>query len=364
MADRRFKQSEARNDAARLLLAASRERFSVAATDLLLPERSRLTDWQRHTASSLLHRLIRSIEDPLRSALLPRFAREEALYAALGSASVAIALPLLERAGVLRDGELGTVLVRRVEEHRYWRENASGTDDLLVELIRNDDEAMAAEAMSIVIAQSRRFDRFQDPVLGQSDLPAELHHRLVWMVAAALRQYMVQQHQIASGTADAAISEAATALVTGYDESRTLESSCMRLAQSLSRCGLLEGAYLARILDEGLLPLFVAGIAARCALDYASAWELLSDPQGRGPALLLRAAGVAAKDAAAILLTLNSRGRLFSSLEGDVTAAQLGLFEDMAQGEAAQVLRLWQVDPGYRAAIARLSTRRSAAEPA
>lgn len=365
MSDRGLKQPEALGDAARLLLAASRERFSVAATDLLLPERSRLTEWQRSTASALLLRLMRSIEDSLRASLAGYFTAYEALHAALSSANVAIALPLLERAGALRDGELGTVLVRRVEEHRYWRENWSGdADDLLAELVRHENEAIAGEAMALLIARSRRFDRFQEPLLGQSDLPAELQHRLVWMIAAALRQYMVQQHHIPSGAADAAISEAAGGMIAAYDEGQTLEACCMRLARSLQRAGQLEGADLARMLEEGLLPLFVAGIAVRCSLDYAPCWEVFSDPQGRGPALLFRSGGLARAEAAAILLTLNSRGRLFSSVEGDAAAAQLDLFDATTRDAAVEVLRLWQIDPGYRAAIARLSTRRPPSEAA
>jgi uncharacterized protein (DUF2336 family) len=313
-----LKQAEAHGDAARLLLAASRERFAVAAADLLLPARSRLSEWQRSTASALLQRLVRSVEDSLRSALVHRFASEEALHAALGSTNVAIALPLLERSGVLRDGELGTVLVRRVEEHRYWKENApQGGEDILSELVRDEGDSIAAEAMSLLLARSRRFDRFQEPLLGQTDLPADLQHRLVWMTAAALRHYMVQQHRVPSGAADAAISAAAGELIAGYDEGRTLEASCMRLCRALFAAGRLEGAALARMLDEGLLPLFVAAIAVRCALDYPAAWEVFSDPQARGPALLLRAGGIARPDAAAILLTLNSRGRLFSGVEGD-----------------------------------------------
>ncbi|HEV2080012.1 MAG TPA: DUF2336 domain-containing protein [Allosphingosinicella sp.] len=363
MSDQGLKRPEALGDAARLLLAGSRERFSVAAADLLLPERSRLSEWQRHTASSLLVRLVGSIEDPLRAALARGFAGHEALSAALGSATVPIALPLLERAGVLRDGELGTVLVRRVEEHRYWKENASPVaDDLLTELIRDEDEAVAAEAMSLLVARSKRFDRFQEPLLGHTDLPAELQHRLVWSVAAALRQYMIQRHQIASGTADLAISAAAGEMIAAYDEGRTLESCCMRLARLLLSTGRLEGRDLARTLDEGLLPLFVAGVAVRCGLDYPAAWEVLSDPQARGPALLLRSGGIARPEAAAILLTLNRRGRLFSGAEGDAAAAQLDLFDSMTVAAAGEVLRLWQVDPGYRAAIARLSIRRSSSE--
>ena len=69
--------------------------------------------------------------------------------------------------------------------------------------------------------------------------------------------------------------------------------------------------------------------------------------------------------AAAILLVLNSRGRMFSGAEGDAAAAQLDLFDATDEVGARDVLRLWQTDPGYRAAVARLSTRvRSAAEAA
>lgn len=366
MADPGLKQAEAQGDAARLLLAASRERFTAAAADLLLPERSRLTEWQRLTASALLTRLVRSLEDVLRARLADHFQDRDALHAALSSTNVAIALPVLERVQALRDPELGTILIRRVEEHRYWKENADVCtgDDLLVELVRDVDDAIAADAMALLIARSRRFDRFQEPLLGHTDLPAELQHRLVWMIAAALRQYMVQHHAVPAGAADTAITEVAGQIIAEYDEGRSLEASSMRLARGLFKAERLEGPDLARCLNEGLLPLFIAGIAARCSLDYGAAWEVLSDPEGRGPALLLRAAGIARKEAALILLALNSRGRLLSGLEGDAAAAQLGLFDDTPQAAALQILRLWQVDAGYRAAIARLSTRTRSAPAA
>ena len=51
---KRIDGRERQSDAARLLLAAARERFAVAATDLLLPDRARLTEWQRLTAAALL----------------------------------------------------------------------------------------------------------------------------------------------------------------------------------------------------------------------------------------------------------------------------------------------------------------------
>jgi uncharacterized protein (DUF2336 family) len=345
-----------RSDAARLLLAAARERFAVAATDLLLPDRSRLSEWQRVTAARLLLRLVRSIEDDLRARLAPAFEEHAPLHAALSSAHVEIAVPILERAQALRDPQLTSVLVRRVEEHRFWKARSSeGAQAFLFELVRDRDDGIAGDAMALVIARSRRFDHFQEPGLGQVELPAELQHKLVWLVAAALRHYIVQQHRVAP--VDSAVVAAATAIISGYDEGESLDAQATRLAQRLHRAGRLDGPALARMIDDGILPFFVAGLGLLCALDATAAWEVLSDPEGRGPALLLRAAGVAREDAAAILFALNSLGPLFSDAEGDAAADQLELFDTLDQASAREVLRLWQADPAYRASIARLSTR-------
>lgn len=351
-------------DAARLLLAAARERFAVAAADLLLPDQARLTEWQRVTAAALLTRLIHGIEGELRARLAVRFEDHDALHAALSSARVPIALPILERADVLRDADLGNVLVRRVEEHRFWKAHvpAEGVD-LLFELVRDGDEAVAAEAMELVIARSRRFDRFQEPDMGQVDLPAELQHKLVWLVAAALRHYIVQQHGLAA--VDGVIEEEAGALVAGHDEGAILEARAMRLARRLHALGRLDDPILVRTLSEGLLPLFIAGLATLTGLEHGAAWEVIADPRGRGPAILLRAAGVGRESAAQILLVANSRGPLVSGVEGDAAAAQLELFDSLDPASAADILRLWRADPGYRASIARVSTRaRPAAEAA
>ena len=365
MAEGGSSRPERQSDAARLLLAAARERFAVAATDLLLPDQARLTEWQRLTAAALLTRLVRGLEDEMRVRLAERFAGHEALHAALSSAHVPIALPILERAQVLRDSELGNVLVRRVEEHRYWKAHAPGAggDDVLFMLVRDVDEEIAAEAMELIVPRSRRFDRFQEPAMGQVELPAELQHKLVWMVAAALRHYVVQHHRVAA--VDAAIEETASALIAAYDEGATLEARAVRLARRLHAAERLDGDLLARSLAEGMLPFFIAGLAVLCALEHGAAWEVLADPRGRGPALLLRAAGIGREPAAEILLQLNSRGHLVSGAEGDATATQLELFDTVDEAAARDILRLWQAHPAYRSSVARISTRaRPAAEAA
>jgi uncharacterized protein (DUF2336 family) len=365
MAEARSSQDRKPSDAARLLLAAARERFAVAASDLLLPDQARLTEWQRLTAAALLARLVGAVEDDLRGRLAVSFETNAALHAALSSAHVPIALPILDRARALHDAELTAILVRRAEEHRFWTAHAGrGQADLLHDLIRDaEDDDIAAEAMELVIARARRFDRFQEPLLGRVELPAELQHRLVWRVAAALRHYIVQHHQAAG--VDAAVETAASALIAGYDEGETMEAGAMRLARRLDRAGRLDGALLARALEEGMLPVLIAGLAVRCALDGGAVWEVLFDPRGRGPALLLRAGGIDRPATAAILLALASRGPLLSGVEEEAAASQLELYDTLDEAAARDVLRLWQANPAYRASVARISTRvRAAAEAA
>lgn len=356
MAEARSSRDGKQSDAARLLLAAARERFAAAATDLLLPDQGRLTEWQRVTAGTLLTRLVGAIEDDLRARLAARFEDQPALHAALSSAHVPIALPILERAQALRDPELTALLVRRAEEHRFWSAHAArGGADFLHDLVRDADDDIAAEAMELVIGRARRFDRFQEPSLGEVELPAELQHRLVWRVAAALRHYIVQHHR--AGGVDGAVEETASAIIAGYDEGETLEARALRLARRLDRAGRLHGGLLARALEEGMLPFFLAGLAICCTLDAGAVWEVLCDPRERGPALLLRAGGIDRAAAAAILLALASRGPLLSGAEEERTATQLELYDTLDEAAARDVLRLWQADPSYRASVARISTR-------
>ena len=345
-------------DAARLLLAAARERFSVAATDLLLPDTARLSEWQRLTANQLLSRLIRTAEDMLRADLAPRLAAHEVLHASLASAHVAIAQPMLERAGVLRDADLITILVRRVEEHRFWkarRGEEAIADALLRDCIADDDPDLSSQAMAVLTARSRRFDRFGEPLFARTELAADQQHKLVWTVAAALRQYMVAHHNIAARDADRLIADAAARALAGYDEGASLEASCLRLAARMDALGRLTDHNLTRTLDEGLLPLFIAGIGHRVGLSYDPVWEILSDPRGLGPAILLRAADVGRNHAASILLALGSG--VSAGRDGEMVEDQLDIFDGTDVAVARDVLRLWQVDPGYRAAVARLSTR-------
>jgi hypothetical protein len=328
------------------LLASARERLSVALADLALPTSLRLTEWQRGTVSSLLTGLVRSIEDELRSELSVHFAGEgsEGIHAALTSAHVAISAPIIERSDIAWDPALIDMLIRRAEEERLHKA-AAGENGLLVELAGDEREEIAGEAMALLIAQGGRRDQFQEPLMARGELGAELQHALVWLIAAALRQYLTVLHRVDSFAADSAIAAATGKLLASYDEGRRPDAMASRLVRRLQQSGRLDDGFIARTIIEGSLPLFLASLALRTGLDQDAVWEVLSAPAGRGPALLLRAAGIRRGEAGAILLALDEVAAEF----------QLDLFDTAGEEEAGATLRLWQADPFYRQAIARLA---------
>ncbi|MET1110798.1 MAG: DUF2336 domain-containing protein [Allosphingosinicella sp.] len=335
-------------DGAAQLLASARARVSAAIADLALPEAFRLSDRQRITVSNLLRRLVGDIEDELRSALVAHFDGEEdmPLRAALSSASLPIALPLLECSGALADPGLFALLLRRAEEHRLAR--AAPEHGLLIQLAGDSDPAVAAAAVSLLIAGSRRLDAFHEPLLASDDLPAEVAHGLAWTVAAALRTYLVALHAIAPDSADKAVTSAAAALLARHDEGEGADALARRLALRLEERRRLDDALLVRAAGEGALPLLLAGLSLRTGLDPQALWELLPDSSGRGPAIVLRAAQLERDSAASVLLHLAGRE--------EAVAAQLDVYDALDSVRARHQMLLWSLDPAYRSAVARLAS--------
>lgn len=349
-------RSERHGDAARQLHAAVRARLAVAVSDLFLPDDQRLSEWQRTTMTALLARLVRSVEDDLRSALAERLEqRNAAAHAALAAMHVEIAVPILRASAALHDPDLIALLLRRVEEHRLHRAAHPGgamQQSLLTELVRDPDPGLAEAAMALLIAQSRRLDRFQDPVIANTELPAELEHRLVWTVAAALRSYLIERHEVAPADADTVLAEAVAARLAVFDEEENLETRSLQLVHRLHELGRLDGAFAAHALAASGLPLFLASIAFRCGIGMDAAWEMFCDPRRVGAPLLMRAAGLDRNQAAESLVILSTTA---SADEEDILERQLRVFDSCSDANAQDTLQFWRADPTYRAAVRRLA---------
>lgn len=342
-------------DAARAQ-ATGRDRIRLALIELFLPDGRRLRDVERTVAANLLQRLIATVEDDLRDRIGQRMeTRDPVLATALTAGATPIAAPMMEHAGLLRDSELVTLVLRRAEEHRLSvdlrvtvaRMAGLATNPPLIDMLVDDpDAAIADAAMAMVVAESRRFDRFQDPVLARTDLPAETQHRLIWRVAACLRRYLVDIGRMEPGAADREVAAAGQAMLAGYDESGTLEGRATALALLLRAAGRLDDSLIARALAEGHVAFAVAALALRAGVEFHVAWDILFDADGSRLAVLLCAIGMAHEPAADILFRC-----MPGDADGEAAAACIEAFMALDQRRASEVLRPWRLDVAFRAAI-------------
>lgn len=344
---------------------AARARLATAVTDLFLPDHGRLSEAQRVDMTALLAKLVATIEDELRQRLIAALADHAipAALAGLGAARVAIAAPLLDRAGLLREPELVTTLLRRSDEHRLvaalrlWSTRASEHEPdaepaLLDTLLGHDDASVAAAAMALLVAESRRFDRFQDPVMARTELGADVHRRLVWRVAAALREHLVRRERIDEARVDAAMVACAREALTAHDAIDTLEARATALALRLDRIGQLSDRMIAQSAAEGRIALAVAGIAIRAEIDFASTWDAVTDADGGRLVILLRAIGMQRGGAVRLLLLLSE-----AQGTGDDTLLerQVDALDALDGARARDAVRPWRLDPDYRRAQSELA---------
>lgn len=336
--------------------AAGRDRIRLALIDLFLPDGKRLRDSERTVAANLLQRLIAAAEDDLRDRIGQHIeTRDPVLATALTAGATSIAAPMMEHAGLLRDAELVALVLRRAEEHRLsvdLRVMAAGMAGLTAEpplidaLVDDDETAVADAAMAMVVAESRRIDRFQDPVLARTDLPAEAQHRLVWRVAACLRRYMIDIGRMDPAVADREVGAAAQAVLAGYDESTTLEGRATALALLLRAAGRLDDRLVVRALTEGRVAFTVAALALRAGIEFNAAWDMLFDADGSRLAVLLRAIGMSHEAAADILFRC-----MPSDADGDAAASRIEAFMALDRRRAEETLRPWRLDATFRGAI-------------
>jgi hypothetical protein len=292
----------AEDDAATLIARAAaaetraHRTLAVAIDDFFLAEDARLDERTRSALAALLRALVATVEAEVREhgARLLADQGEDALAAALTSGGTPV-LARLRKAGLLHDPELMAELIARV------RQDAIGgalpmlaPDDperpsLINRFVQHPDRVLATGAMGVLIAESRRRGSAEGAPLLQTDLPAELHHRLVWWVAAALRARAARAGQGLGAILDRALCDAAERSLAAYDEGDRLEAAALRFAAAIDAHPDELPDFLVESLGDGRLVLFTALLAHGLGVSYAIARELVLDPAGDRLWLALRA---------------------------------------------------------------------------
>lgn len=278
-----------RAEAARL---RAETRLAGTITDFFLDADARIDDRTRLMLAQVLGAIVGSIEWDIRRHAARLLAGAGATQAgeAILKAGVGTVLQRLTRAGLLRDEDLMDELIARVRHDLVAAAlpvEVAEPDEasLLVRLAGVPDSVVASAASALLAAESRRRVANEQAMVGGSELPAELHHRLVWWVAAAIRDGLTS----ATRESDRAITDAAQRSLAAHDEGERPDAVATRLAAALDARPNELPAVLVESIGDRRLSLFVAVLAHALGIAFDQARAITLDPEGDRLWLALRA---------------------------------------------------------------------------
>jgi len=322
----------------------------VAVEDFFLPEEARLDEHSRAGLAALLRSLVETVEGEIREHAVRLLTGhgESVLVGALIEPGTSV-LTRLWNSGLLRDGDLMEELIARVRQEMLGAAlPMSAPDDperpsLINRFVQHPDRVVAASAMAVLIAESRRRTS-PDTGQYQTELPAELHHRLVWWTAAALRERV----EGANETLDQALCDAAQRSLSAYDEGDRLEAAAMRFAAAIdAQPRELAGMFVESLGDRRIV-LFIALLGHALGVPYALARDLVLDPAGERLWLALRALEIGREGVAQIGYALSEAD---PRRDLEKFADTLDTIAAILPVEARAALAPLKLDPDYRAAL-------------
>lgn len=326
--------------------------LTVTIDDFFLPEDARLDERTRSGLTGLLRGLVETVEGEVRehAVRLLHGRGESALVVALNDPSSIFAR--LWQSGLLRDPELMGELVARVRQELLGGALPMHAPDdperpsLINRFVQHPDRVVAAGAMAVLIAESRRRGSPDAGQFSRTDLPAELHHRLVWWVAAALRE------RVGEGDAlDRALSDAAQRSLAAYDEGDRLEATAMRFAAAIDAQAQELPGLLVESLGDRRIVLFIALLGHALGVPYALARDIVLDSGADRLWLALRALDLGREPIAQIgyaLCEADPRRDL------EAFADTLEAITAVSAQAAREALAPLKLHPDYRAAVVAL----------
>lgn len=349
----------------------SRSRLVENITDLFLTEDGRLSEHERALMSDILGKLVSQVEASIRKELshalsgssvdLPDVALQ------LANDDAEIARPMLERSHLLKDPDLIEIIKMRTDEHRMaiaMREEVSegvtnalveyGNEDVIEALLNNHDAQINKRAMEYLVAESRRVDRFQEPLLRRTDLPSELAYRMYWWVSAALRKRILSEFDVDPIFFEQAVRRATNAAMLDQGDEQSTYIKAQRLVRRLAESGELSIQFLTNALRQQRVVVFVAGMAELGGITFRTAWQIFSDNGGESFAILAKAVGIDRSQFTSIYLLVIQAREGGAVKSPGVLKEILELFDSTAEANAKGALQIWQRDSAYKQAIEEL----------
>ena len=348
--------------------ARNRHQLFENIADLFLSSEGRLTERERALMTDILGKLIDDVEAEVRRTLAERMAvlpwAPRDLVLRLAEDEAAVARPLLLHSTVLKDADLIDLVRQRSQEHRLAIAMRSGigaaVSDALIEagegdvieaLIRNQDAHLSRQAIDYLVEESRRVDRFQEPLLRRQELPPQLAFRMFWWVSAALRRRILSDFPVSETDLDDVIESSVYASIAKVEAG---EAEAAKLAARMYERGELSVRSIIQSLRMGHTGAFLAGLSRLAGIDPGTCRRIVFAPGGEALVACCKAAGFDRSAFATVFLLSREARERAGTLPTAVVDNMLELFDKTDIEQARGALRYWMRDAGYLGAIAAL----------
>ena len=346
-----------------------REQLTARIAQLSLEREHMLSDQERDLIFEILDKLIHEFEIPIRERLADRLSRNpaapRALVVALANDEFSVAQPVLLRSALLTDEELISIIQHRSRQHQIAiarRRDISeavsdelvGTQDtdVITALLENSSANISEATLAYLTEQARHIDSYQEPLVHRQDLTSDIAMRLYWIVAANLRNEILNAYDIHPTSLDDALESSVLEVAEELRNGEAgMEQTAAELARQMASEQSITAGLMIKTLRQGQVPLFEALFEEWSGITQPRRSEILYDPGGEGLAIVCIARGVSKQDFATLFLLSRSAGSGGQKTSPGDLARASHLFDRTNRDDAGHVLRNWQRAPAFQAAV-------------
>ncbi|MEH6547522.1 MAG: DUF2336 domain-containing protein [Sneathiella sp.] len=345
--------------------ARGRRQLFSNISDLFLTDDNRLSEREHALVTSILTKLLAEIETTLRQNLAEGLAElsdaPHDLISLLANDEIDVARPILFKSHLLEEPDLIEIIKNRSKEHLLViaeRDDISqtisellinfGDEDVVSHLIENGDAQISRESMEYLVEESKRIDRFQEPLIARHDIPTDLAHKMFWWVSAALRRHILQNFEIDELELNEKIIAAAK-LEYNYDVSAN-SSHADKLVAELAARSELTDRFLVQTLRSKQIRLFITGLAYKASLPYLTISRFIYDPNAEALAVVLRALEFDRNAFSAVFLltrNISDSGTTKKMTRPEEVGIMMKFYDKLSEKNAKSTLRSWQLEKDF-----------------
>ncbi|MAZ03341.1 MAG: hypothetical protein CMN56_09400 [Sneathiella sp.] len=349
-----------------------RRQLFTNISDLFLHDKERLSEQEQALIIGIMTKLLTEIETTIRQNLAEELADLEdvphGLITLLANDEIDVARPILFKSHLLAEPDLVEIIQNRSKEHLLAiaeRDDLNaavsdllishGDEDVISHLIENGDAKISRKSMEYLVEESRRIDRFQEPLIARHDIPADLAHKMFWWVSAALRRHILEHFEIDELELNEKIVAAAKTEYR-FDVSDN-SSNADKLIAELSKRKELNEKFLVQALRGRQIRLFLIGLAELSGLDYQKISRFIYDPNAEALIVVLKALEFSRSGFSTVYLL--TRNISVSAKTQNMTKPEeveiiMKFYDKLSTKNAQVTLRFWQLERDYLEVIDKL----------